>query len=190
MLWKSFKNHYSVKQFQKTIKKKIDAAHLKELFPAFHPEKPLRFLKLFEHNQNNLYPNPYRWLSNKKKSNKYGPFVQKPEVDQKFKLKSLRNPKPEEIAIDEEKTSLAEMSWCVEAEIAEEELKEEKPTEIQNWRYGPSKLWYDLKNVPEDGAGFYYGFKLKPEIQKEFDEMDEAEREKRIEQEHGSASSR
>ena len=35
-----------------------------------------------------------------------------------------------------------------------------------------------------DGSGFHYGFKLKPELQKEYDEMDEAEREKRIEQEN------
>ena len=51
------------------------------------------------------------------------------------------------------------------------------------WRY-IGIFRYDLKNVPEDGAGFYYGFKLKPEIQKEFDEMEEADREKRIEQDN------
>ena len=31
-----------------------------------------------------------------------------------------------------------------------------------------------MRDVPADGSGFHYGFKLKPEIQKEFDEMDEA----------------
>ena len=67
------------------------------------------------------------------------PFVEKPQVDEKFKIKALRDPKPEEIAIDEEKTSLAEMTWCVEAEIAEEELKEEKPKKIPHWRNGPAK---------------------------------------------------
>ena len=173
----------TVKQYQKFMKKKINSAQLKELFPAFEPEKSLRFLKLFEHSHH-MYPNPFRWLSNKKKSNKYGPFIEKPAVNDVHKLKPLREARPEEIAIDEEKTSLAEMSWCVEAEIAEEELKEEKPKKIPNWRNGPAKLWYDILGVPEDGAGFHYGFKLKPEIQKEFDEMDEDEREKRIEEDN------
>ena len=35
--------------------------------------------------------------------------------------------KPDEIAEDDEYTSLQEMAWCVEAEIAEEDAKEEKP---------------------------------------------------------------
>ena len=54
---------------------------------------------------------------------------------------------------------MKELSWCVEAEIAEEEEKEEKPKKIPNWRNGPAKLWYDILSVPEDGAGFHYGFK-------------------------------
>ena len=41
-----------------------------------------------------------------------------------------------------------------------------------------------LLTVDKDGVGFHYGFKLKPEIQKEFDELEEAEREKRIEEDN------
>lgn len=29
------------------------------------------------------------------------------------------------------------------------------------WRYGPASLWYDMLNVPENGEGFDYGFRLK-----------------------------
>ena len=91
-------------------------------------------------------------------------------------LKALRGATEDEIGDDDEKTSLQEMAWCVEAEIAEEDAKEEKPRKIPQWRNGPAKLWYDILGVPQDGAGFHYGFKLKPEIQKEFDDMDEQER--------------
>lgn len=30
-----------------------------------------------------------------------------------------------------------------------------------HWRDGPSKLWYDMMGVPENGEEFDYGFKLK-----------------------------
>lgn len=32
---------------------------------------------------------------------------------------------------------------------------------VAEWRYGPAQLWYDMLGVPEDGSGFYYGFKLR-----------------------------
>jgi hypothetical protein len=58
------------------------------------------------------------------------------------------------------------MAWCVEAEIADEEAKEEKPKKIPQWRNGPAKLWYDILGVPQDGQGFHYGFKIRLKIYK------------------------
>ena len=138
------------KIMQKMIKRKINSATLNELFPAFEPEKPLRFLKLFEHTQTNGYPNPYRWMSNVKRKNKKSEKRSSiSSVGTEKEIKRPRTALAEEIGPDEEKTSLEELSWCVEAEIAEEEEKEEKPKKIPNWRNGPAKLWYDILSVPE-----------------------------------------
>jgi transcription initiation factor TFIID subunit 1 len=32
---------------------------------------------------------------------------------------------------------------------------------VADWRYGPAQLWYDMLNVPENGEGFDYGFKVR-----------------------------
>ena len=64
-------------------------------------------------------------------------------------MPALRMPRPDEMAEDDEQTSLQEMAWCVEAEIAEEDAKEDKPKKIPQWRNGPAKLWYDILDVPQ-----------------------------------------
>lgn len=49
----------------------------------------------------------------------------------------------------------------------EEYVKQEysEPTvlkpKVALWRHGPAKLWYDTLNIPDDGEGFNYGFKLR-----------------------------
>ena len=170
------------KTMKKEIRGKIDMATVKELFPHFVKKRPPRFLELFKHAPNNMdVPNPYRFLQNKKPPQELdflGDIREKKEKATTFALP--RSPKAEEVAEDDEKISLQEMAWCDEAEIAEEGQKEEKLKKTPQWRNGPAKLWFDMLNVPADGEGFHYGFRLKPEVQKEFDEMDDKEREKRI----------
>ncbi|ESN93291.1 hypothetical protein HELRODRAFT_194117 [Helobdella robusta] len=39
--------------------------------------------------------------------------------------------------------------------------------EVADWRYGPSRLWYDMLGVPDNGAGFHYGFQLKQQTSAE-----------------------
>lgn len=33
--------------------------------------------------------------------------------------------------------------------------------EFEEWRYGPSRYWYDLYNAPQDGREYNYGYKLR-----------------------------
>ena len=125
---------------------------MQELFPDFRERKSLKFLKLFENAPNNVYPNPYRFLQNKKSNQELDQFadVEKKQKAKKSGMTALRMPRPDEMAEDDAQTSLQEMAWCVEAEIAEEDAKEDKPKKIPQWRNGPAKLWYDILDVPQD----------------------------------------
>jgi transcription initiation factor TFIID subunit 1 len=42
----------------------------------------------------------------------------------------------------------------------ESDSKDDNNPQVADWRYGPAQLWYDMLNVPENGEGFDYGFKV------------------------------
>ena len=46
---------------------------------------------------------------------------------------------------------------------AETETEREEKRQVAAWRFGPAQYWYDQANVPADGSGFQYGFKLRKE---------------------------
>ena len=52
----------------------------------------------------------------------------------------------------------------------ENDSKDENGQRAADWRYGPAQLWYDMFNVPENGDGFDYGFKVR-----KHDEMENEE---------------
>jgi len=54
------------KDAKKKIRVRIELADLQQLFPGFRPDRALKFLKLFENAPSNDYPNPWRYLTNKK----------------------------------------------------------------------------------------------------------------------------
>lgn len=43
----------------------------------------------------------------------------------------------------------------------EKDSKDDSNQKVADWRYGPAQLWYDMFNVPENGEGFDYGFKVR-----------------------------
>ena len=44
---------------------------------------------------------------------------------------------------------------------ADKDKNKDALPEIAEWRYGPAQYWYDMLEVPDNGEGFDYGFKLK-----------------------------
>ena len=74
---------------------KIETAKLEELFPDYRKSNSLKFLKLFEHAPNNIYPNPYRFLNNKKSVQETDPLAdsQKDKKPKKGEIEPLRDPK-------------------------------------------------------------------------------------------------
>ena len=57
--------------------------------------------------------------------------------------------------------------------------------EFEEWRFGPSRYWYDLYNVPQDGREYTYGYKLKV-CKGEREREREREREKEKERSNSS----
>ena len=63
-------------------------------------------------------------------------------------------------ASDDEDMLLSKGSFS-DGRTHDHEARKKRSVNTSSWRYGPSKFWYDLMNVPEDGKMFNYGFKLK-----------------------------
>ncbi|BFZ24166.1 hypothetical protein BsWGS_27204 [Bradybaena similaris] len=89
------------------------------------------------------------------------------EVD--LKINFGRPPKKEEIMEDDEdiwKRPLDLYSSRGHSKI----MDSDQDVEVAPWRYGPARYWYDYLGVDEAGQGFQYGFKLKPEEEKKWEE--------------------
>ena len=83
------------KDAKKKLRGKIEGAQLEELFPDYRKTSSLKFLKLFEHAPNNIYPNPYRFLNNKKSVQETDPLAdsQKDKQPKKGEIDPLRTAK-------------------------------------------------------------------------------------------------
>uniref|UniRef100_A0A671L5N8 Transcription initiation factor TFIID subunit n=1 Tax=Sinocyclocheilus anshuiensis TaxID=1608454 RepID=A0A671L5N8_9TELE len=143
-----------------------------ELFPEFRPGRVLRFLRLFGPGKN--MPSVWRSARRKRKRKQREPQSDSATGDNESqplepgaKKKSGWDyeyaplPPPEQCLSDDEINMMAPVeSKFLQVSGEGDKVSEMRP-KVAEWRYGPAQLWYDMLGVPEDGSGFYYGFKLR-----------------------------
>uniref|UniRef100_A0A673NNP2 Transcription initiation factor TFIID subunit 1 n=1 Tax=Sinocyclocheilus rhinocerous TaxID=307959 RepID=A0A673NNP2_9TELE len=143
-----------------------------ELFPEFRPGRVLRFLRLFGPGKN--MPSVWRSARRKRKRKQREPQSDSATGDNESqplepgaKKKSgwdyeyAPPPPPEQCLSDDEINMMAPVeSKFLQVSGEGDKVSEMRP-KVAEWRYGPAQLWYDMLGVPEDGSGFYYGFKLR-----------------------------
>ncbi|XP_071041821.1 transcription initiation factor TFIID subunit 1 isoform X2 [Parasteatoda tepidariorum] len=139
---------------------------VKRLFPEFRHGQVLRFSRLFGPGKPTSLPQIWRGVKNKKKKPTEDANEVKPSKPIVEEVKPPSPPKPEECESDEEIKFLKPEESNKSGSSSESNKSNELSPGFAAWRYGPAQLWYDmLKNVPESGEGFDYGFKLKEEAQ-------------------------
>ncbi|XP_052448605.1 transcription initiation factor TFIID subunit 1 isoform X1 [Carassius gibelio] len=143
-----------------------------ELFPEFRPGRVLRFLRLFGPGKN--MPSVWRSARRKRKRKQREPHSDVATGDnesQPLEPGALKKsgwdyeyappPPPEQCLSDDEINMMAPVeSKFLQVSGEGDKVSEVRPR-VAEWRYGPAQLWYDMLGVPEDGSGFYYGFKLR-----------------------------
>ncbi|XP_059404035.1 transcription initiation factor TFIID subunit 1-like isoform X4 [Carassius carassius] len=143
-----------------------------ELFPEFRPGRVLRFLRLFGPGKN--MPSVWRSARRKRKRKQREPHSDVATGDnesQPLEPGALKKsgwdyeyappPPPEQCLSDDEINMMAPVeSKFLQVSGEGDKVSEVRP-KVAEWRYGPAQLWYDMLGVPEDGSGFYYGFKLR-----------------------------
>lgn len=152
-----------------------------ELFPEFRPGKVLRFLRLFGPGKN--MPSVWRSARRKRKKKHKDPHSDTPIADDESSVPEggaekksgweydyAPPPPPEQCLSDDEISMMAPVeSKSLQVSCEGDKVADMRP-KVAEWRYGPAQLWYDMMGVPEDGAGFHYGLKLKEESQQEQEE--------------------
>ncbi|XP_072532739.1 transcription initiation factor TFIID subunit 1 isoform X3 [Salminus brasiliensis] len=152
-----------------------------ELFPVFRPGKVLRFLRLFGPGKN--MPSVWRSARRKRKKKHKDPHLDTPTADGESHVleggaekKSgwdydyALPPPPEQCLSDDEISMMAPVeSKSLQVTCEGDKVADLRP-KVAEWRYGPAQLWYDMLGVPEDGAGFHYGLKLREDEPQEQDE--------------------
>uniref|UniRef100_A0A8B9RJ71 Transcription initiation factor TFIID subunit n=1 Tax=Astyanax mexicanus TaxID=7994 RepID=A0A8B9RJ71_ASTMX len=145
-----------------------------ELFPEFRPGKVLRFLRLFGPGKN--MPSVWRSARRKRKKKHKDPHSDTPIADGESSVPEggaekksgweydyAPPPPPEQCLSDDEISMMAPVeSKSLQVTCEGDKVADMRP-KVAEWRYGPAQLWYDMMGVPEDGAGFHYGLKLKEE---------------------------
>ncbi|XP_071951236.1 transcription initiation factor TFIID subunit 1-like isoform X2 [Antedon mediterranea] len=159
-----------------TVKRKMP--HVTELFPEFKPGKVLRFYRLFETKNTNALPQLWRGAKKRRKKKRpaEGSEVLSPNKKSGFDFNYAPTPPPEQCMSDDEITMMAPVETHREDADSDSENQKENRPKVAPWRYGPAQYWYDMLDVPEDGEGFDYGFKLKSE-NKEKEETDSEQQE-------------
>uniref|UniRef100_A0A672QBM9 Transcription initiation factor TFIID subunit 1-like n=1 Tax=Sinocyclocheilus grahami TaxID=75366 RepID=A0A672QBM9_SINGR len=152
-----------------------------ELFPEFRPGRVLRFLRLFGPGKN--MPSVWRSARRKRKRKQREPQSDMATGDNESqplepgaKKKSgwdyeyAPPPPPEQCLSDDEINMMAPVeSKFLQVSGEGDKVSEMRP-KVAEWRYGPAQLWYDMLGVPEDGCGFYYGFKLREDQEQDSNE--------------------
>ncbi|KAI4897502.1 hypothetical protein NFI96_032212, partial [Prochilodus magdalenae] len=145
-----------------------------ELFPEFRPGRVLRFLRLFGPGKN--MPSVWRSARRKRKRKHKDAHSDTPTADGESQTSEGGNdkksgweydyalpPPPEQCLSDDEITMMAPVESKSLQVVCEGDKVTDLRPKVAEWRYGPAQLWYDMLGVPEDGSGFYYGFKLRDE---------------------------
>ncbi|XP_076843772.1 transcription initiation factor TFIID subunit 1 isoform X1 [Brachyhypopomus gauderio] len=146
-----------------------------ELFPVFRPGKVLRFLRLFGPGKN--MPSVWRSARRKRKRKHKEAHTDTPTADGEshaqeggaekksgWEYEYAPPPPPEQCLSDDEITMMAPVESKSQQVLGEGDKACEIRPRVAEWRFGPAQLWYDMLGVPEDGAGFHYGFRLKEDV--------------------------
>ncbi|XP_071504650.1 transcription initiation factor TFIID subunit 1-like [Diadema antillarum] len=172
-----------LKHLSAAADEKLRSKDVTELFPEFRPGQVLRFYRLFGLPQQNLLPQLWRGMKKKKKRHPSGSeaAVQSPPPSPTRKTIDgwdyiyAPPPPPEDCMPDDAELIMAAMEAEGQNANADKDKNKDALPEIAEWRYGPAQYWYDMLDVPDNGEGFGYGFKLKSA--KEFSEREKKESE-------------
>ena len=136
-------------------------AKVREHFPLFQPDSVLRFSSLLGLGRPSSLPKIWAGAVRPKKRKKKAILKEESEVTECNLKLNLGDTPPRELwASDDEDMLLSKGSFS-DGRTHDHEARKKRSVNTSSWRYGPSKFWYDLMNVPEDGKMFNYGFKLK-----------------------------
>ena len=129
---------------------------VKEHFPTFTPNGILRFSSLLGPGRPSCLPKIWQDCKKPTRKQKCPEDVVNPD-DWTFNFGPIPGP---EMLDDQEERFLTPI------DVKKERQRETDRVvvvddETREWRFGPAQYWYDMYNVPEDGQGFNYGFKLK-----------------------------
>ncbi|UYV74640.1 TAF1 [Cordylochernes scorpioides] len=130
---------------------------VRTFFPAFRPNQVLCFSKLFGPGKASSLPQIWRGVKKRRKQKQEGEAAGGEAQDSK-------PPEPQEVPSDiweEDETSRYLRPLQAPAAQPEVSATAEVHPSVSSWRFGPARMWYDMLNVPENGEGFDYGFKLK-----------------------------
>ncbi|GFY78151.1 transcription initiation factor TFIID subunit 1 [Trichonephila inaurata madagascariensis] len=131
-----------------------------KLFPEFRHHQVLRFSRLFGPGKPSSLPQIWRGVKRKKKNSEDSNvfrIIKNISVDNS----TSQPPLPEEVESDDEAKLMKPEEKNRMGNNNESYKSNELSPGFAAWRLGPSKLWYDMLNVPESGEGFDYGFRLK-----------------------------
>ena len=128
-------------------------SRVQKFFPSFKPNGILCFSSLFPSNPASL---PRPWQDAKRRRRKRSSSERVCPDDWKLKFGPV--PPPKEMDDQEARFLSVSSSPAASAQKEPQILIDEETSE---WRFGPAQFWYDLYNVPQDGRGFDYGFKLR-----------------------------
>ena len=129
---------------------------VKEHFPTFTPNGILRFSSLLGPGRPSCLPKIWQDCKKPTRKQKRPEDVVNPD-DWTFNFGPIPGP---EMLDDQEERFLTPIDVKKERQ-RETERVVVVDDETREWRFGPAQYWYDMYNVPEDGQGFNYGFKLK-----------------------------
>ena len=131
---------------------------VKKLFPDFKPDGNLHFLSMLGPGRRSSYPKV--WQNARKKKKRSCSDEETKTVGGEWTFNFGPDPTPDMCASDDEDKFLAPLDGELGSRRGKQEIVE-VDREVTEWRNGPAKVWYDMFNVPENGRGFDYGFKMK-----------------------------